>query len=108
MAERTKMPVSERAKQFAPFAAVTGLDILLREKERDMLREPKRILSEERAEEINSALARLKEGDGAAVTYYDGDGYAVISGVTEIIDEETRTLTLSGTEIEFDDIYEIS
>ena len=35
MANRPKMPVSERAKQFAPFAAVTGLDILLREKEKE-------------------------------------------------------------------------
>lgn len=28
-----KMPVSQRAKQFMPFAAVTGLDAALREKE---------------------------------------------------------------------------
>ena len=31
-----KMPVSQRAKQFMPFAAVTGLDAALLEKEQEM------------------------------------------------------------------------
>ena len=30
---KTKMPVSQRAKQFAPFAAITGLEVALRKKE---------------------------------------------------------------------------
>lgn len=33
--ERTKMPVSQRAKQFAPFAAITGLEIALRKAEEE-------------------------------------------------------------------------
>ena len=32
---RTPMPVSQRAKQFAPFAAVGGLDAVLRKKEEE-------------------------------------------------------------------------
>ena len=32
---RTPMPVSQRAKQFAPFAAITGLDYALRKKEEE-------------------------------------------------------------------------
>ena len=33
--ERQKMPISQRAKQFAPFAAVGGLDYALRKKEEE-------------------------------------------------------------------------
>lgn len=33
--QRIKMPVSQRAKQFAPFAAITGLDVALRKKEEE-------------------------------------------------------------------------
>ena len=33
--ERQKMPVSQRAKQFAPFAAVGGLDEAIRKKEEE-------------------------------------------------------------------------
>lgn len=36
---RTKMPLSQRAKQFAPFAAVGGLDIALRRKEEEHRRQ---------------------------------------------------------------------
>lgn len=36
---RSKMPVSQRAKQFAPFAAVGGLDIALRRKEEEHRRQ---------------------------------------------------------------------
>ena len=108
MANRKKMPVSERAKQFAPFAAVTGLDILLREKERENQREPKRILSDERTAEIDAALRHLKEGDSCTVTYYNGDGYVSVSGTINPLDIKGRSLNVSGTEISFEDIYEIS
>lgn len=33
--KRTPMPISQRAKQFAPFAAVGGLDAALRMKEEE-------------------------------------------------------------------------
>lgn len=33
--ERQKMPISQRAKQFAPFAAVGGLDYALKKKEEE-------------------------------------------------------------------------
>jgi len=34
--QRPKMPLSQRAKQFMPFAAVAGLDIALRRKEEEI------------------------------------------------------------------------
>lgn len=107
MANRPKMPVSERAKQFAPFAAVTGLDILLRKKERENMREQKRILSEERAAEIDASLRHLNEGDRVTVSYYDGYGYTDISGTADSIDIKDRSLIIDGTVVSFDDIYDI-
>ena len=107
MANRPKMPVSERAKQFAPFAAVTGLDILLREKERENMREQRRILSDERAAEIDASLRQLSEGDSVTVSYYDGYGYTDISGTADNIDIKDRSLSIDGTAVSFDDIYDI-
>ncbi len=107
MANRPKMPVSERAKQFAPFAAVTGLDILLREKERENMREQRRILTDERAAEIDASLRRLREGDRVTVSFYDGYGYTEISGILSGIDPEEGLLTVSDTDIEFRDIYDV-
>ena len=38
---RHKMPISERAKQFAPFAAIRGLEEALRKKEEEMKQKEK-------------------------------------------------------------------
>ena len=52
---RTKMPLSQRAKQFAPFKAVGGLDEALRRKEEEHRREIEAeielIINPEKAEE---------------------------------------------------------
>ncbi|MBO4556461.1 MAG: hypothetical protein J5706_06835 [Elusimicrobiales bacterium] len=34
---RNKMPIKERAKQFAPFAAIRGLEAALKRKEQELL-----------------------------------------------------------------------
>lgn len=38
---RHKMPISERAKQFAPFAAIRGLEEALRKKEEEIKQKEK-------------------------------------------------------------------
>ena len=48
------MPPLQRAKQFAPFDALTGLRIALKEKEK--IREERKIISEEKAEEIEQKV----------------------------------------------------
>lgn len=47
--ERQKMPISQRAKQFAPFAAITGLEVALRKKE------------EEHRQQVESVVEKLKD-----------------------------------------------
>ena len=52
---RTKMPLSQRAKQFAPFQAVGGLNEALRKKEeehrREIEAEIQMVINPEKAEE---------------------------------------------------------
>ena len=53
---RAKMPVAQRAKQFMPFAAVTGLDEAIKRVELELEMRDKRVLSRE-------AIETLKEVD---------------------------------------------
>ena len=53
---RAKMPVAQRAKQFMPFAAVTGLDEAIKRVELEFEMRDKRVLSQE-------AVETLKEVD---------------------------------------------
>ena len=53
---RAKMPVEQRAKQFMPFAAVTGLDEAIRRVEHEFEMNDRRDLSEE-------AIMALEEVD---------------------------------------------
>ena len=58
-AKHPQMPLIDRAAQFSPFAALTGLGAALDETAR--LTDARIELSEERKEEINLALRRLQE-----------------------------------------------
>ena len=44
---RIKMPIAERAKQFAPFTAIRGLSEALRKKEQEINRHPQPMLPKE-------------------------------------------------------------
>lgn len=54
------MDVGRRAKQFAPFAALRGLDETIRQQE--IIYEPKRDLSEEKKNELDMKLRILAYG----------------------------------------------
>ena len=56
------MDVGRRAKQFAPFAALRGLDETIRQQE--IIYEPKRDLSEEKKNELDMKLRILEASDG--------------------------------------------
>ena len=56
---RQKMPVSERAKQFMPFAALKGLPEALTQMEREHNAKSKKELSEEMAADLNRSLLSL-------------------------------------------------
>ncbi len=103
---RDKMPVSERAKQFMPFAAVKGLEEAIRRKEEEVM--PKKELSEEKANELNRLFMQLKKGMTVTAAYYGINEYTQIKGKITSIDAVNRQMRVDDTMISFDDIYNIS
>ena len=101
------MPVSERAKQFMPFAAVTGLTQALEKKERELMRVEKREITEERAEKLNQCLNEMEKGSEVVVTYFDQGEYLTVSGAVERIDTVNMVLTVGEVKILFDELYDI-
>ena len=95
---------SERAKIFAPFSPLRGLDEAYRAKERVII--PKAELLCDRIEEINAKLKSLQFGNFVKITYYSDGGYKTKTGRIQSVLPNKNTLVLD-TEIEFSDIYDI-
>ena len=103
--DKLKQAHAERARQFMPFAALTGYYDLIKEQER--LIEPKRTLSSDEAERISSVLGSLFEGDYVSVVHYAKDAYLTTRGMVTKIDFEGRTLRIIKAVIPFEDIGDI-
>lgn len=101
------MPYSERAKQFSPFSALKGLDEALTAKEK--IRVPRKILSDEAAQELNSRLVSLQRGQIVTVVYYEPNEqeYLQLTGMIAKIDEYKRILQIVSQKIPFDELIEI-
>ncbi|MDD5823337.1 MAG: YolD-like family protein [Firmicutes bacterium] len=104
---RGKMPVSERAKQFAPFAAINGLDAALARKEREHARKARIEIMEDEAVGINAKLSELYVGEFTEITYYCRGHYVTAEGEIQLIDPRRKLLVLDGKEIHFKDLYSI-
>ena len=113
VSRHAKMPAAQRAKQFMPFAALTGLPAALRRKEYEMGLISRAELSEETAAEIDAVLRECMPGDKLSViVYHSENGRSVgenltVNGTLERIDGIDRTITLSGRVLHLDDIIEI-
>ena len=104
-----RMPIGDRAAQFAPFAALTGFGAVLRETERIT---EKRI---ELDEKIRLILEEKEIHPEITVTFFvpdekkDGGAYVTVSGHIKRVDEAEHLLILEeGDKIPMEDIYEIS
>ena len=113
---RPQMPMSDRAAQFAPFAALTGYDAAIKETGR---------LTDERIEldvEALSALdmkyqllmEALDEEPEVEITYFKpderkaGGAYVTATGAVIKVDDFERLITMQdGTKITMDDILSI-
>ncbi|WP_028505156.1 hypothetical protein [Ruminococcus sp. FC2018] len=111
------MPMSDRAAQFSPFAALTGYGDAVDETAR--LTDSKLELTEDEANELNKNLYRLLETcdsmPAVRVTYFvpdkykSGGRYVVRTGTVRRIDEYARTLIFADkSEIPIDDMFEIT
>ena len=113
---RPQMPMSERAAQFAPFAALTGYDSAIKETGR---------LTNERIELDEEALTALDRKyqllmdvfDNApevTITYFQpdewkaGGKYVSATGAVKKVDDFERRITMrDGTRIPMDDVLSI-
>lgn len=111
-----QMPMSDRAAQFSPFAALVGYDAAIKEASR-MIDE--KIESEEdRLNELNLKFRFIKEHladePEVSLSYFEpderkaGGRYLEISGTVKKIDDFERSLTMKdGTKISIDDILAV-
>jgi len=97
--------VSDRAKQFMPFAALKGFYDLIRERERVIV--PKHELTDDKAAELSEIIKLVEKGKMIKVIYYSDGEYVSAEGIVTKIDLELRTLTIVKTEIDLDDIWDI-
>ena len=84
---RNKMSVSNRAKQFMPFSALSGFKEALEQVEIKKAREEKIELSQSQKERLNNIIKSLILNDEIKVEYYDGNKYQLITGAFKKIDE---------------------
>ncbi len=106
-----KMKVSDRAKQCAPFAALTGYEDVIEDRGRVFDR--RRYLSEEEKEKINSVLSALKKNDRVSMEYFAPESdddlvcYKELSGKVERIETENLVMRVDGITLDFEDIFRI-
>ena len=98
--------MSDRAIQFAPFAALKGYYELIRERERVVV--DKKELMEDGAELLSEKLLHIKIGMMLKIIHYSEGEYISTEGVVTVVDFENRYITVVKNKILFDDIYDIT
>lgn len=113
---RSRMSMSDRAAQFAPFAALTGFGAVIAETGR--LTDSKISLSEDELEGLNEkvreVIHRAFQQPLITVTYFvpdkkkAGGAYTIFTGNARTVDEFNRTIIFTdSTKILIDDISDI-
>ena len=103
---RAKMSLENRAKQFAPFAAIRGLREAMEKKEKIYVE--KMILSPEMEEELDRKMHQIKVGEMATVVYFSNGEYLRKKGIVARIDVNTRQIQIVDKKIPFSDLLDIS
>lgn len=105
--QRAKMPASQRAKQFMPFAAVKGLEKAIAEQEQQLNHLEQIELDEELTLTINHELNHLEKGDKVSVCYYKAGQYHTLKDAVEQIDIVRGFVRIRKTAIDFESIINI-
>ena len=100
------MSQGARAKQFAPFDALKGLQNALRMKEYEHDRSQKSDLSEEKILKISKVLQEIQKNDLVFARYFC-DGYEIeLSGKAKV-DIPFQTIEIDNKKISFDDLIDL-
>lgn len=95
----------DRAKQFMPFAALKGYEEALRRRESSP--EPRIVLGEDGAEELDRKLRGLSVGNSVRVRHYRRRCYAVSEGTVNGIMYNRGQLMVGKENIKYEDIVEL-
>ena len=115
-ATRPQMPMSDRAAQFSPFAALTGYDAAIKETGR--LTDTKIELDDEGLNDLNAKflflVEHLKDEPEVSITYFKADerkaggAYLEATGIVKKLDDFERMITMQdGEKISMDNILSI-
>ena len=106
MAERIKMTRQERAKQFAPFDALKGLQeaIKLKEFEHEMI--AKNELDAEEIKIISDTLSKIEKNDEVKIEFFR-DGHIVNLKGAASVDILNQIINVGAFVVDFDDIRKI-
>ena len=96
---------ADRARQFMPFAALTGYYEVI--KQREKIVEPRKELSEDEAETLSDKLNKVQKGTLITLTYYKEDCYEILTGLVSDINPIYRTVTIVKTKIAIDDVVDV-
>lgn len=102
---RVKMDISNRAKQFMPFAALKGLPEALEKKEKVIV--PRPVLSEDYIAELDYKMHQILCGMIVSVTYYEGEECLKKTGMVAKFSPESRLLQIVDKKISFDEILDV-
>ena len=102
---KNQMPVSERAKQFAPFSPLNGLSKALRAQER--VPQPKPTLCEDQVACLNRQLVALHPGMEIEVLFYRDGEVQRARGILHAVCNNLRRLTIALQVVCFDELLEI-
>lgn len=106
MVERAKMPRKDRAKQFAPFDALKGLQDALRLKEYEHERGLKGDIQEEKIAEISKTLLEIQKNEMVKLTYFFDGYYKEITGKAKV-DIINQEIKVDNIKVNFSDIFDI-
>lgn len=95
----------DRAKQFMPFAALKGYEEALRQRENNT--EPRIILGEDGAEELDRKLRSLTVGSRVKIRHYRKRCYVVSEGIVNSIVYSKGQLRVGREDIKYEDIVEM-
>ncbi len=98
---------ADRAKIFAPFEALRGLQEALREQERIVVRVEKKELLPDQEELIDRQLHGLLPGDLVTIIYYDSDAYVKKTGLVASIDPVKKEIRIVEERVPFQDVFSV-
>ena len=107
-----RMAIGDRAKIFAPFAALRGHGDQLLNEESKLHRQTKIELTEGQADILSKKLSKVEKGQRVSVIYFHPDTdelgyYMTLEGQVTAFDPVFKTIKLDKKTLSFDDIIDI-